>query len=85
VHCTIVAHYLNAFGTEEQKQRWLPGMASGDLVGAIAMTEPSTGSDLQRVRTRAIRDGSDWPPPVSTSATTSSRQGDPRHAVPAEA
>ena len=51
---------ISKFGTEEQKQRWLPGMASGDLVGAIAMTEPTTGSDLQRVRTRAVRDGDDY-------------------------
>ncbi|MBK0394860.1 acyl-CoA dehydrogenase family protein [Ramlibacter algicola] len=53
----IVAHYLLNHGTEEQKQRWLPPMARGEIVGAIAMTEPGAGSDLQGVRTRAVRDG----------------------------
>jgi acyl-CoA dehydrogenase len=54
---SIVAHYVLNYGTEAQKQEWLPRMARGELVGAIAMTEPSAGSDLQSIRTRAVRDG----------------------------
>ncbi|CAN7243756.1 acyl-CoA dehydrogenase family protein [Pseudoduganella sp. LjRoot289] len=57
---SIVAHYILNHGTEAQKARYLPRMARGELVGAIAMTEPGAGSDLQGIRTRAIRDGGDY-------------------------
>ena len=56
----IVAHYILNYGSEEQKHRWLPGMARGELIGAIAMTEPGTGSDLQSVRTTARRQGDSY-------------------------
>jgi acyl-CoA dehydrogenase len=51
----IVGHYVLAYGTEDQRRRWLPGLAAGRLVGAIAMTEPGAGSDLRAVRTSAVR------------------------------
>ncbi|MEM7730556.1 MAG: acyl-CoA dehydrogenase family protein [Pseudomonadota bacterium] len=60
LHNAIVAPYILHYGTEEQKQKYLPRMASGELVGAIAMTEPGTGSDLQSVKTNAKRDGNGW-------------------------
>jgi acyl-CoA dehydrogenase len=60
VHSDIVAHYILNMGTEAQKQHYLPKFVSGDCVGAIAMTEPGAGSDLQGLRTSAKRDGDHW-------------------------
>ena len=57
LHSDIIVPYLESFGSEKQKQRWLPGCASGDIITAIAMTEPGTGSDLAAIRTTAVRDG----------------------------
>jgi acyl-CoA dehydrogenase len=60
LHNTIVAPYIWSYGTEEQKRRWLPKLVSGEYIGAIAMTEPGAGSDLQGVKTTAIRDGNGY-------------------------
>jgi alkylation response protein AidB-like acyl-CoA dehydrogenase len=60
IHSDVCPPYIVDLGTEEQKQRWLPGMASGELICAIAMTEPSGGSDLAALKTTAVRDGDAW-------------------------
>lgn len=60
VHNDINGSYLIRLCTEEQKQRWLPGYCSGEIITAIAMTEPSAGSDLQGIKTTAVRDGDDY-------------------------
>jgi acyl-CoA dehydrogenase len=60
VHSDITAPYIARFGSEEQKQRWLPKICRGETIMAIAMTEPGTGSDLKAVRTSAVRDGNTW-------------------------
>jgi acyl-CoA dehydrogenase len=60
LHNSIVAPYILHYGSEEQKRKWLPRMATGELIGAIAMTEPGAGSDLQGVKTRAERDGNHY-------------------------
>ena len=57
IHCDLVATYLKAFGSEEQKRQWLPKMVTGEAIGSLGMTEPHAGSDLKNIRTRAVRDG----------------------------
>ena len=60
LHSDICVPYLDTWGTEEQKARWIPGCVSGEIVTAIAMTEPNTGSDLAAIKTTALRDGDDY-------------------------
>ncbi|MFN4224955.1 MAG: acyl-CoA dehydrogenase family protein [Hyphomonas sp.] len=60
LHNAIIAPYITAYGTEEQKRRWLPKICSGEMVTAIAMTEPGAGSDLQNIKTTAKRDGNEY-------------------------
>ncbi|WP_344417690.1 acyl-CoA dehydrogenase family protein [Pseudonocardia ailaonensis] len=60
VHNVVVPHYIVRYGSVEQRRRWLPEMAAGRMIGALAMTEPDSGSDVQALRTRAVRDGDDY-------------------------
>ena len=60
IHTDLVASYILAFGTDEQKRQWLPKMVSGEAIGSLGMTEPHAGSDLKAIKTRATRDGDDF-------------------------
>ncbi len=60
IHTDLVATYIQSFGTEEQKQHWLPKMVRGEAIGSLGMTEPHAGSDLKAVRTQAVRDGNEF-------------------------
>jgi glutaryl-CoA dehydrogenase len=60
VQGSLAMFAIHAYGSEEQKQRWLPGMATGELIGCFGLTEPDSGSDPGSMRTKAVRDGDDW-------------------------
>jgi alkylation response protein AidB-like acyl-CoA dehydrogenase len=60
LHDDLVLPHLLAYGSDELKEYWLPGMVSGDKITSVAMTEPGAGSDLRGIRTKAVRDGDDW-------------------------
>lgn len=60
IHTDLVASYILAFGTDEQKQQWLPRMVTGEAIGSLGMTEPHAGSDLKAIKTKAVRDGDDY-------------------------
>jgi alkylation response protein AidB-like acyl-CoA dehydrogenase len=76
IHADVCPPYIVDLGTEEQKQRWLPGMAAGELICGIAMTEPSGGSDLAALKTTAVRDGDGWIVNGSKTFITNGYQGD---------
>ncbi|GGL27993.1 acyl-CoA dehydrogenase family protein [Phycicoccus endophyticus] len=76
IHSDVCPPYIVDLGTEEQKRRWLPGMAQGELIAAIAMTEPSGGSDLAALKTTAVRDGEDWVLNGSKTFITNGYQAD---------
>ena len=60
IHCDLVATYLSAFGTDQQKRQWLPKMVAGEAIGSLGMTEPHAGSDLKNIRTKARREADDF-------------------------
>lgn len=60
LHSDVVVPYIDSFGTSEQKEQWLPGAVNGETLMAVAMTEPNAGSDLQGMKTKAVKDGNSW-------------------------
>ena len=76
IHADITAPYIVELGTEEQKQRWLPGVASGEILLGIGMTEPCGGSDLAALKTTAVRDGDEWVINGSKTFITNGYSGD---------
>jgi long-chain-acyl-CoA dehydrogenase len=76
IHADITAPYIVELGTEEQKQRWLPGVAAGEILLGIGMTEPSGGSDLAALKTTAVRDGDEWVINGSKTFITNGYSGD---------
>lgn len=76
IHADITAPYIVELGTEEQKERWLPGVASGEILLGIGMTEPSGGSDLAALKTTAVRDGDEWVINGSKTFITNGYSGD---------